>query len=869
MRLLFVAFLLASPRLLPSPAPSMALRYTSSQLFRFNHRAPSSLDITTTLQQHCLLRRRPYIHRGSRRSLLYNLSGENSIPSLWSARSSLPLAHRHNNIRIRHLRTHHVTSSNLLPVSTSATWTSQQKPLKTALFNTRSLNNKSLLLCEFINDNKLDILCLTETWHKPLEYIALNQTTPPGYSYIDNPRLDRRGGGIAVIHRSDISLRSISIPAVSSFEHLAFRLPGSQSLTAAVIYRPPKNCPAFLSDFTDFVTQLSSISPSVLLLGDFNIHIDSPTAKFTSDFLDILNCLNLTQHVTSPTHNHGHILDLVCSTPSLTIHNLSLTDLTISDHLAITLDIITPSPTAKHSRTITFRNLKSISPIALSASISHAFTSSLLPSDPTASDLVNLYNHTLSSCLNQIAPLKTASVSFSTSAPWFTPDLHNLKKQKRQLERLHKKSGLIVHAQAYKQAVTTYNSALKTARSNFYSQLIHSNSSNPRTLFSTFAKLTKPKDNITSTFTTDKCNNFLSSYHTKIHTIHCSLASTSSASPPSEHELAPLTLHCLPSFSPLSPSETTKLLTTMKFSNCQLDPIPSSLLKTCIPTLIPFITSIVNTSLTSGSVPSPLKLASITPLLKKPGLNPDNLDNFRPISNLPLLSKILERAVITQLHQHLHSSHLFEKFQSGFRSHHSTETALLKVTNDLLLAADSGSISILLLLDLSAAFDTINHTILLHRLQSIGISGTALLWFTSYLSDRHHFVSVNNCNSHTSPVTHGVPQGSVLGPSYLPSTCFPSVGSSATMDSTFTAMPTIPNSTSPPNPSPRLSSPPSLTASPTSKPGWTITFSNSTAIKLNSSSPAPNLSSPLSRTLPSSSTVTMSPPPPLYATLAL
>uniref|UniRef100_A0A8C6UHQ5 Reverse transcriptase domain-containing protein n=1 Tax=Neogobius melanostomus TaxID=47308 RepID=A0A8C6UHQ5_9GOBI len=294
--------------------------------------------------------------------------------------------------------------------------------------------------------------------------------------------------------------------------------------------------------------------------------------------------------------------------------------------------------------------------------------------------------------------------------------------------------------------------------------IIHSNSSNPRTLFSTFAKLTKPKDNITSTFTTDKCNNFLSSYHTKIHTIHCSLASTSSASPPSEHKLAPLTLHCLPSFSPLSPSETTKLLTTMKFSNCQLDPIPSSLLKTCIPTLIPLITSIINTSLTSGSVPSPLKLASITPLLKKPGLNPDNLDNFRPISNLPLLSKILERAVITQLHQHLHSSHLFEKFQSGFRSHHSTETALLKVTNDLLLAADSGSISILLLLDLSAAFDTINHTILLHRLQSIGISGTALLWFTSYLSDRHHFVSVNNCNSHTSPVTHGVPQGSVLGP---------------------------------------------------------------------------------------------------------
>jgi len=255
------------------------------------------------------------------------------------------------------------------------------------------------------------------------------------------------------------------------------------------IYCPPKTCSSFLSDFTDFVTQLSSISPSVLLIGDLNIHIGTPEAKFTSDFLDILNCLNLTQHVTSPTHNHGHILDLVCSTPSLTIHNLSLTDLTISDHLAITLDTITPFPTAKHTSTITFRNLKSISPIALTSSISLAISTCSLPSAPTASDLVNFYNHTLSTCLNQIAPLKTASVTFSNSAPWYTPDLHILKRQKRQLERIHKKSSLTVHAQAYKHSITItpFNSALKNARANYNSQLIHSNSSIAHTSFLRFS----------------------------------------------------------------------------------------------------------------------------------------------------------------------------------------------------------------------------------------------------------------------------------------------------------------------------------------------------------------------------------------------
>uniref|UniRef100_A0AAV2LJ95 Phosphotransferase n=1 Tax=Knipowitschia caucasica TaxID=637954 RepID=A0AAV2LJ95_KNICA len=110
MRLLFVAFLLASLRLLSTPAPSMALRYTSSQLIRLNHRAPPSLDITSTLQQHCLVRRRPYIHRGSRRNLVFNFTGKSNIPSVWSACRSMRSSHRlgSNNIRIRHQSTHHV-----------------------------------------------------------------------------------------------------------------------------------------------------------------------------------------------------------------------------------------------------------------------------------------------------------------------------------------------------------------------------------------------------------------------------------------------------------------------------------------------------------------------------------------------------------------------------------------------------------------------------------------------------------------------------------------------------------------------------------------------------------------------------------------
>ena len=110
----------------------------------------------------------------------------------------------------------------------------------------------------------------------------------------------------------------------------------------------------------------------------------------------------------------------------------------------------------------------------------------------------------------------------------------------------------------------------------------------------------------------------------------------------------------------------------------------------------------VNSSLSSGHVPSSLKLASVTPVLKKPGLDPDSPNNYSPISNRPFLSKILERVVAKQLITYLDTNDLFELFQSGFRSKHSTETALLKLTNELLLSSDTGSLNILILLDLSA-----------------------------------------------------------------------------------------------------------------------------------------------------------------------
>jgi hypothetical protein len=138
-----------------------------------------------------------------------------------------------------------------------------------------------------------------------------------------------------------------------------------------------------------------------------------------------------------------------------------------------------------------------------------------------------------------------------------------------------------------------------------------------------------------------------------------------------------------------------------------------------------------------------MKIAFITPLLKKPSLCPDDLSNYRPVSNLSFLSKLVERAAVKQLTAHLNSFDLFVPVQSGYRRYHSPETALLRVVNDLRMAVDAGDAALLSLLDQSAAFDTIDHSTLLNRLSvRYGVTGVALSWFSSYLSDRCQSVSL-------------------------------------------------------------------------------------------------------------------------------
>ena len=173
----------------------------------------------------------------------------------------------------------------------------------------------------------------------------------------------------------------------------------------------------------------------------------------------------------------------------------------------------------------------------------------------------------------------------------------------------------------------------------------------------------------------------------------------------------------------------------------------------------------MNLSLESTTVPAKFKEGVVIPTLKKPSLDHELLSNYRPITNLQLISKATEKVVAARLNCHLEAGNLMEMFQSAYRKGHSTETALTRVQNDILREIDDRNCVVLILLDLSAAFDTVDHEILLHRLcHRFGIKGKALAWLRSYLLGRSQFVCVESARSSSRELTCGVPQGSVLGP---------------------------------------------------------------------------------------------------------
>jgi hypothetical protein len=431
----------------------------------------------------------------------------------------------------------------------------------------------------------------------------------------------------------------------------------------------------------------------------------------------------------------------------------------ISDHSAITFKLPFTKP-SRVKRTISIRQLKSIDVEAFRKDLSET-TFVTDPADDI--DLLSVQYHTcLSQVLSQHAPVTERIVTDRSGFPWFTDNCRKAKSEKRRAERAWRKSKLTVHLDILRQSILDYKVSCKQAKSEYFQHKIEDNSKDQKVLFQVaHTLLHKKKDRRLPTHTNaqDLANDFIGFFSQKIESIRKTFSLSDNVTWNDSD---------VPSLSKLQPISSESLKKIILASNskyCHLDPISTGLLRECLPCLLPSITKMINLSINTSTVPKSWKIASVSPLLKKSTLDPEEMKHYRPISNLPYMSKILEKVVLTQLDEHMDKHSLREPCQSAYRPCHSTETAVIKIMNDILCDIDNRKCVLLILLDMSAAFDTVDHSIFLNRMQyDFGICGSANEWLKSYFTDRQQSVIINGATSHLTELTSGMPQGSVIGP---------------------------------------------------------------------------------------------------------
>ena len=352
--------------------------------------------------------------------------------------------------------------------------------------------------------------------------------------------------------------------------------------------------------------------------------------------------------------------------------------------------------------------------------------------------------------------------------PWYNADIAKAKRRRRKAERRWRRTRLSEDLEMFKRLKNHVTHISTKARRNFYSDFMRENGGDQGRLFRATRALLLPKDDFCFPDYVDSAtlaNDIGRFFYRKIINIRTDLdAAAMEAQGRVHHDAVFDGGQTLYGFTPLSTEEVKKLIQKSSKKSCALDTMPTSLVVSVIDELLPSISIILNSSLSLGYFPEVWKAALVDPRLKKSG-QAASLTNLRPVSNLQFISKLTERAVSDQTAEHVSRSGLYPLLQSAYRAGHSTEKALLKVQNDILLAMDRQHVTLLVRLDLSAAFDTVNHRVLLRRLEvTYGITGTALQWFRSYLTGRTQRVYINQTYSDDFPLPHGVPQGSCLGP---------------------------------------------------------------------------------------------------------
>ena len=456
----------------------------------------------------------------------------------------------------------HLRSLPRAPLSASGT----PVPLRMGLINARSIANKSLFLSDLFTSKGMDFMLLTETWQRELEYYHLNELCPVDCSFISTPRLTGRGGGLAVVFKKHFICQSMTAGTYSSFELQITKVGRSYTFYCILVYRPPGPAASFLTDFSDFLSSIIKLD-RVIIVGDFNIHVDDDSCKNALEFVNITESFNFTQHVSGPTHSKGHTLDLVFS-HGLNIDNVCIEDVFVSDHKCILFNLVCneePLPAKRRSCSRLINQLTVEKFLA-------AFDSSTVLISNDVDVCAQAFNDQCTLLLNKVAPIKIRESPSVNTSPWMNDAIRSLRRVCRRTERLWKATQLIVHRLHLKELLVDLNEMIKNARVSYFTNLISACKNNPKAFFETINNIVSPAECIVPVFSNVDCNHFLSHFVDKVRAVRAGIVP--SVNP---HIVTHQRLSVLDSFCPISLNDIIKLVGSMKPSHSPGDILPTAM----------------------------------------------------------------------------------------------------------------------------------------------------------------------------------------------------------------------------------------------------------------------------------------------------
>ena len=636
--------------------------------------------------------------------------------------------------------------------------------LTIGVLNIHSMKPKLLELSDQLHRGRFDLMCLAETWLKkstPSRLLVL-----PGFQLLRADRPDNSGyGGVALAARDGISASPIRMPTAavpgSRLESLwtLVRPDRRRQFVLCTVYRPPRRAVAEMSaDFLDLEAQYQYVTVQyprckVFICGDLNccwLKPDSDPAKrilrnFISDFA-------LTQCVTSATYFTGSALDVFISSCRDIVKSCFTKVCSFSTHKVIraTVDMPRFRPPCVRVRS---RSLRRVDPYALQSDLAGVDWSAVFCA-PTVAQKWDSFLVTFLHVIDAHAPIRTVRIR-NPSAPTVSDATKALMCRRRGALAAFGHGSI-----EYRDANRAVRSAIRRdSRDDVERRIRENGRSSMWRLIRPFVA-GKRASRVTPCTSPDELNRFFVDVGPRVAREVAGLGEVS--------EVAcrlPRVGACALTLAPLSLSELRAIIFGMNSSSaCGDDGVSIHMFRMCFNTIGEVILHLVNSSIILSDVPPSWKHSLVHPILKSG--DPSNPSNFRPISIVPVIAKIVERAVHQQLYAYLSENHLLSPNQHGFRPHHSTETALTSISDHILSSFDHGEVSLLCLLDLTKCFDVIDHSKLLSKLQAHGIDPS---WFSAYLKDHTQSVSVPDNlgdvkKSHPLPNNIGIFQGSSLGP---------------------------------------------------------------------------------------------------------